>query len=74
MAVGDRMFLGMQDFDFAQIYSYVPKSNHFCPNFFLISPKFIQIWPNVTNLAQKSFATRCGYTIPVSSAPTSWVE
>jgi len=30
--VGDRMFLGMQDFDFAQILSNLPESNHFCPN------------------------------------------
>jgi len=34
MALRDRMifgFLGMQDFDFAQIYSNLPKSNQFCP-------------------------------------------
>jgi len=29
----DRMILGMQDFDFAQIESDLPKSNRFCPNF-----------------------------------------
>jgi len=29
-AVGDRMFLGMQDFDFAQNQSFLPK---FCFNF-----------------------------------------
>jgi len=33
ISVGDRMFLEMQDFDFVQIQSNLPKSNHFCPNF-----------------------------------------
>jgi len=32
MAVGDRMFLGMQDFNFAQF------SSKFCPIFALICP------------------------------------
>jgi len=27
------MFLGMQDFDFAQIQSNLTKSDNFCPNF-----------------------------------------
>jgi len=27
------MFLGMQDFDYVQILSLLPKSNHICPNF-----------------------------------------
>jgi len=40
IAVGDRMILGMQDFDFA-------KSIHSCPNFASIFPKplikFVQI-------------------------------
>jgi len=31
---------GMQSFDFIQIKSNLPKSNHFCPNFALILPKF----------------------------------
>jgi len=37
---GDRIFLGMQDFDFAQIISNLPKFNHFCPNFASILLKF----------------------------------
>jgi len=40
------MFLGMQDFDFAQIQSTLLKSDHFCPNFASIwqfSFKFAQI-------------------------------
>jgi len=40
IAVGDRMFLGMRDFDFAQTQSNVPKSNHFCLNFASILPQF----------------------------------
>jgi len=41
IAVGDRMFLRKQDFDFAQIQLNLPKSNHFCPNYFAsILPKF----------------------------------
>jgi len=47
-SVGDRMFLGMQDF--AQIQSNLPK---FRFNF----AKFNQIFPNLINFAQKSFAT-----------------
>jgi len=43
------MALGMQDFDFAQIQSNLPKSNHFCPNFAQISPQFC---PNLTKFAQ----------------------
>jgi len=34
------MYLGMQDFDFAQIQSNLPKSNQFCLNFASILPKF----------------------------------
>jgi len=30
MAIEDRMFLEMQDFDFALILSNVPRFNHFC--------------------------------------------
>jgi len=30
--VGDRMFLGKQEFDFAQVESNLSKFNHFCPN------------------------------------------
>jgi len=44
------MFFGMQDFDFAHSnLSKFPKSNHFCPNFALILPKFS---PNLTKFAQ----------------------
>jgi len=54
IAVRDRMFLGMQDFEFA-------KSNHFCPNFALILPKSNQISPNLTNFSpQKKFDRGCG--------------
>jgi len=31
IAIGVRMFLGMQDFDFAQIQLNLAKSNQFCP-------------------------------------------
>jgi len=48
IAVGDHIFWGMQDFDFAQIQSSLPKSN--------------QLFPNVINFAQKNFARRCSYT------------
>jgi len=40
------MFVGMQDFDVAQIYSLLPK---FLPTFAQISTQFC---PNLTNLAQ----------------------
>jgi len=50
------MFLGMQDFDFAQIQSNLPKSItfaqlslQFCPNFASILPKF---HPSLAKLAQ----------------------
>jgi len=39
IVVRNRMFLGMQDFDFAQIQSNLPKSHHFCLNFASILPK-----------------------------------
>jgi len=39
-AEGERKFLGMQDFDFAQIQPNLPKSDQFCPNFVLILFKF----------------------------------
>jgi len=45
IALGDPMFLGMQDFDFFQIESNFPKSNHFCPNTASILPKSNQICP-----------------------------
>jgi len=32
LSLGDRMFLRIQDFDFAQIESNLPKSNYVCPN------------------------------------------
>jgi len=51
IAVRDRMFLGVQDFDFAPIYSNLPKSNHFFPNSTSILPKcchnFVQISPQI---------------------------
>jgi len=54
------MFLGMQDFDFAKSNKILSKSNHFCSNFDSILLKFrlklAQICPNLTNVAQKSFA------------------
>jgi len=46
ITVGDRMFLEMQDFDFAQILSNLLKFKRFCPNFASICPnptKFAQI-------------------------------
>jgi len=42
IAVGDRMLLGMQDYNFAQ------NLNHFYPNFAQILPKFAQICPKNT--------------------------
>jgi len=56
IAVNDWMFLGMQDFDFAQIQSNFPKSNHFCPNFASILPKFDRLnfakfLPNLTKFS-----------------------
>jgi len=49
MTLGDGMVLGMQDFDFAQVHSNLPKSNHFRPNFGIpASPaptsRNIQLW------------------------------
>jgi len=68
MAIGDRMFLGMQNFVFAQfclnfpqIYPNLPKC---CPN---LPKKFAQIWA-------KNFAKRCGCTSSsylTESVPTS---
>jgi len=49
IAVGYQMFSVMQDFDFAQIQSNLPKSNHFCPNYASILPKFS---PNSIKFAQ----------------------
>jgi len=55
IAVGDRMFLGMQDFDFVQIYqicpnlSNLPKPDHFWPKFRL---SFAQIQSNLLNSNQ----------------------
>jgi len=46
----------MQDFDFGQILSNLPKSNHFCPNFGSIllkfCLKFAQIQPNLHKFNQ----------------------
>jgi len=72
--IGNRMFLGMQYFDFVQIQSNLPKSNHFCPNFSSVLSKFFlnpnQICPNLINLAPKKFARVCGCTS--SSYGTVW--
>jgi len=47
--VGNRMFLEMQNIDFAQIIeSNLPKSDHLCPNFASILLKFIQIHSNLS--------------------------
>jgi len=47
------MHLEMQNFDFVQISSNLPKFNYFCPNFALILLKFC---PILVNFAQKIFA------------------
>jgi len=39
------MYLGMQDFNFAQIQSNLPKSDHFCPNFIKFFLKFASTLP-----------------------------
>jgi len=72
IAVGDGLFLGMQDFDFAQIQSNLSKSNHFCLNFASILPKFhlMQFHPNLTNFAQKILLENSS-TFAASSAPTT---
>jgi len=44
------MLLGMQDSDFAQILSFLPK---FLLNFARISPKSNQICPNLINFVKK---------------------
>jgi len=48
IAVGDRMFWEVQDFDFAQICSLLPKSNQFCQTNFAremrMYPKLLQRW------------------------------
>jgi len=52
------MFLGMQDFVFAQIQSNLPKSNHFCLSFSSISPNFTksnQFCQNLINFAEIIF-------------------
>jgi len=49
ITVGDRMFLGMQDFDFT-------KFTQICPNFVWIYSNFIriaQIYPNFTQIRPK---------------------
>jgi len=63
IAVRHRMFLRMQDFNFAQIQSYFLKSNHFCSNFASIWPKSNQISPN-----HQFFL---GNTTAASRAPTA---
>jgi len=48
------MFLGMQDFDFAQVQSNLYKSNHFCPNFASILPKFRLSFAQIELILPKS--------------------
>jgi len=69
IAVGDRMFLGMQDFDF------FPKTNQILPKFTKFI-QFIQIYPNFTQI-YSTFTQIClkmllGDTAasPASPAPT----
>jgi len=71
------MILEMQDFDFVQILSNFPKSNHFCRNFASILAKFrlnvaqIQpIYPNLTNFA-KTILLGDAAASPASSALTA---
>jgi len=45
IAIEDQMFLGMQDFGFAQIQPGLPKSNYFCSNLASIFPKSSQFCP-----------------------------
>jgi len=52
----------MQNFDFAQILSNLPKSNHFYLNFASMLPKSNQICLNLINFAQKFFARGCSCT------------
>jgi len=61
------MYLGMQDFDFAQSNQICPKSNLFaqillqlCPNFASILPKSNQICPTLINFTQKQLVKGCG--------------
>jgi len=70
IAVGDLMFLGIQDFDFAQI----------CPNFFHISPKFAKFCSylptfclNCPSFAKKNFLEDAA-TSSASPAPTALVS
>jgi len=53
----DQMFLGMQEFDFAQIQSNLPKSHSVCPNFAQSLSKSNQIFPNLINFAPKIFVS-----------------
>jgi len=73
------MFLGMQDFDFAQIQSNFFKSNNFLPNFAAIlskfclyfakfSTKFNEICPNMINFCLNNF---CLEDVDASPAPTA---
>jgi len=50
------MFLEMQGFDFAQIQSNFPKSNHFCPNFASILLKFCLNFAKSNQICSKKFA------------------
>jgi len=44
MAVGDRMFLGMQDFDF------LPKPNQILPKFYAIYPHLTKFYPHLPKI------------------------
>jgi len=48
----------MPDFDFAQIQSNLPKSNHLRPNFASIFPNFVSIFPKSNQFALKKFGRR----------------
>jgi len=75
----DQMFLGIQDFEFAQIQSSLPISNHFYSNFVSIQPKFhlnfVQISPKsnqiCSNLINFTFKFFLGDAAASSSAPTA---
>jgi len=59
------MFLGMQDFYFAQI------SPQFCPNFLLMLFKFRL---NLTKFAQKGFAKGCGCIPSSYGTEAIWID
>jgi len=58
------MFLGIQDFDFAQILSILPKFNYFFPNFALSLHKSNQICPNFSILPNRTKLTQIQSILP----------